>query len=112
MLRVAEEWSSQSGRFAVRMHHGGSGVVVHEVNKNGTFSKKNPYFIKNQPRIWKRTGRRHIVEVEIGPRAFQTSNPSGGQTQERGIRVVEYNTAHYAPLTLREYGQHRDRNKQ
>src|SRR5688500_16269544 len=50
ILRVAEEWSSQSGRCAVSMQHGqGSGIVVHEVNKNGTFSTKGPYFIKNQP---------------------------------------------------------------
>jgi len=110
--RVADEWRSQSGRCAVRIKHGqGSGIVVHEVNKNGTFSGKGPYFIKNTPRIWEPTGRRHIVETEVDPRRFVTTNPSGGRTGERGLRVLEFDTKHYAPMSLRQYGEWRDRNK-
>jgi hypothetical protein len=112
LVRVAEEWQSDAGRLAIAMRHGQwSGVVVHQVSANGAFSKKGPYFIKNQPRKWARTGRQHLVEVEVGPHEFETSNPSGGKTRERGVRVLEFNTSRHAPLTLRQYGELRDREK-
>ena len=108
LRRVADEWISTSGKRAVRLHHGGSGMVVHELRADGSFSERGPYFVKLRPLIWAPNGRRHIVDVEIGPGEFRTSNPSGGYSRERGVRVIEQNTASYAPLTLQEYAQSRD----
>lgn len=107
--RVAEELQSDSGRLAVSLHHGqGSGIVVHELNRDGTFSARGPYFIKRSPCIWAPTGRHHIVEVEVFTAGFKTTNPSGGRSNEVGRRVLELNTGAHRPLTLREYGTMRD----
>lgn len=113
--KIADECISRSGRLAVQMN--GGGHVVHEVNKNGTFSRKDPYYIKGPLTstfireglsIWQRTDRKHVVEVEVDLDGFDTTNPSGGKTRERGLRVLEYNTSRLPPVPFDEYCGKRD----
>jgi hypothetical protein len=112
LRRVADEWLSPSGRRAITLHHrSGSGIVVQEINSDGSFSKKGPYYVKLRPFIWQKTGLRHVVDVEVAPGAFKTTNPSGGYSRERGVRVVQFNTSHYAPLSFREYSRAMDRTR-
>jgi len=105
--RVASEWISKSGKRAIMLHHGGMGFVVHEINADGSFSKKGPYYIRIRPFIWAPTGRTHLVATEVGP-GFKTANPRGGTTTERGLRIEESDTREYAPVTLRIYAKDRE----
>jgi hypothetical protein len=98
--RVGVELRSTGGRVAVRMASA-SGIVVHEFNRDGSFSARGPYFVKLRPCVWGETGERHLVDVQLG--LVYTSNPNGGEAKERGIQIVELATPRHAPVPLRDY---------
>jgi hypothetical protein len=102
--RVADELISGGKRRAISVAHAsGYGVAVHELRADGSFSDRGPYFIKLRGGTWSLTGRRHLILTEKVPGGFQASNPNGGTVTERGVLVLEKNTAKYAPVTLHEF---------
>lgn len=100
VVRVGVEMRSDGGKLAVRVASNG-GIAVHEFRRDGGFSPRGPYYVKLRPCIWAPTGRKHLVIVD--QRAVEASNPSGGSIEEVGVQIAEWNTAHYAPVPLRQF---------
>lgn len=98
--RVAIEMSSTGGKRAVRVRSK-SGLAVHEVRRDGAFSSRGPYYTRRRNSVWSSSGSFHLIDVEVG--YFPTSNPQGGDVRERGLRVVEWDTSRYPPMSLRDY---------
>jgi hypothetical protein len=106
VTRIATEMVSTKGRRAIAVWHGGTrGLAVHEINSDGSFSAREPYFVKLRPCLWTDTGRQHLVEMVHPASPIPTSNPGGGFVKERGSRVIEWDTTRYSPMTLREFEQ-------
>lgn len=111
VTRIAAEVISAGGRKAVvldaprRPDGKPRSTVVHEVNKDGTFSKKGPYFINWYRRNWSTTGQKHVIKTLAAPKSggFEASNPGGGTVPEIGVQVVEWNTEKYEAVPARRY---------
>jgi hypothetical protein len=111
IIRVAPEVVSKSGRRALLLDAPKQwdgrprSTVVHEFNKNGTFSARGPYFISWYRGNWTQTGRKHLVEIMRAPkgRGFTASNAGGGSIPEIALRVVEWNTDKYHAVPPRNY---------
>jgi hypothetical protein len=109
---VASEVISNHGRQAIIVQHSsGRGIAVHEINSAGDFSKRGPYFVKMRPLIWSDAGRSHLVEMVRPPGGFRASNPQGGTVLERGHKILEWNTKHYAPISLTAFAAIRESRK-
>lgn len=103
IVRVADEVISHGGKRAITIENGYRGIVVHEFSKAGHCSNRGPYYIRLRGSVWQFTGRRHLVETIRHPSSVHTSNPSGGQTREVGKRILEFDTAKYPPMGLKEF---------
>jgi hypothetical protein len=103
IVRVAEEVISNGRKRAITIENGYGGIVVHEFSKTGQCSTRGPYYIRLRGSVWRFTGRRHLVETIRHPSSVKTSNPSGGQTREVGKRILEFDTAKYPPISLKEF---------
>ena len=102
--RLAMEVASKSGQLAVAVT--ADGTALHHINRNGTFSKKGPYYVSRQTRHWRPTGRRHLIRTQRGKGGwgFQSSNPGqGAGIHEMGVAVLEYDTKRYPPVTIWDY---------
>lgn len=103
--RLASEMQSKAGQLAVLVES--QGRALHHINKDGTFSKKGPYFVSRHTHNWKVTGRKHLIRSIVGKGSwgFESSNPGqrGGGIRERGIAVLEYDTPRYPPVDIWGY---------
>lgn len=107
LIRLADEIESSGGKKGVAMlsYDRYGGTPIHEINNNGTFSARSPYFISRNNISWKRTGKRHLVKTLVSKNfyGFKTSNQHPGVTKEIGLAILEYNTNKYPPITLSDF---------
>nr|MBB4248023.1 hypothetical protein [Rhodocyclus tenuis] len=95
VTRIALELRHNNGRLGVAVSNGSrNGLAVHELNKDGSFSKRGPYFTKAFGR-WTQTGNRHVVRfIRAKGGYFKSSNPNqgGGEIHEQALNLIEPNT--------------------
>lgn len=107
--RLARELQSRNGQLGIAVESGGRGAALHQINKNGTFSSRGPYFVSRQATNWHLTGRTHLVRCVRGYRGwgFESSNPNqaGGVITERGVAVLEYDTKKYSPVDIWDFAE-------
>jgi hypothetical protein len=106
VTRLASEIISENGQRAIYVQPLGTGVAIHHINKDGTFSAKGPYFISWRTRNWRLTTTTHLVKVMRGQGGWGFKPDHYKQTgiiRERGIAILEYATAKHAPLSIREF---------
>jgi len=107
VTRLAPEIESKKGVKAVSMAPIGGGLAIHHINKNGTFSKKGPYFVRwGHPSNWRSTGSTHLVKVIRGKggNGFPPDHyKQTGIIREKGVAILEYGTKRYRALSLREF---------
>ncbi|MBJ6802763.1 hypothetical protein [Geomonas propionica] len=107
--RLADEIRSSGGKVAVALSRPStySGTPIHEINKNGTFSSKAPYFVSRSTNNWNQSGKRHLIQTLYSKTnlGFKTSNKDSGVTPEVGIAIVEYNTDKFPPITMSDLRQ-------
>src|ERR1039457_2988192 len=103
--RLAEEVESAHGVKAIYVATEDRGLAIHQINRNGTFSKKGPYFVRWFPRNWRPTGAVHLVKVLRGKKGgFPPDHYNqSGIIREKGIAILEYDTRRYRPLTISEF---------
>jgi hypothetical protein len=105
-IRLADEMVSSGGKRAVSMQRPDrySGVPLHEINQNGTFSSRQPYFISKYSHKWNRSGKRHVIQTLRSKTnsLFKTSNQTPGAIQEIGMKILEYDTYKFPPITLND----------
>jgi hypothetical protein len=94
VTRIASEFEHKNGRRGIGCR--AKGFAIHEINVDGSFSKRAPYFVRRtHPRKWNPTGRQHVVEFVTYPAGhFPSSNPNqtNGEIFEIGNRVIEFDT--------------------
>lgn len=108
VTKLASEVTSIKGVKAVPMVTQSRGTALHQINKDGTFSTKGPYFVSWRSGNWGVTGTTHLVKVLRGKQGwgFKPDHyKQDGLIIERGVAILEYNTKRYRPLGLREFAQ-------
>jgi hypothetical protein len=111
VTRLGREVESNKGVKAILMAAQGRGIALHQINKNGTFSTKGPYFVSWYSRNWRLTGATHLVKVLRGKGwGFPPDHyHQNGRITEKGVSVLEYNTSRYRPLGLSEFAERVER---
>jgi hypothetical protein len=112
VTRLASELESKKGQRAISVLTLGPGTAIQHINRDGTFSAKGPYFISWRTQNWRHTGKRHLVKVLRGKGGFgfkPDHYKQDGIIREKGVAIVEYGTAHYPPLSIRDYVANRRR---
>jgi hypothetical protein len=112
VTKLAAEVESANGVKAIHLATEDRRLAIHQINKNGTFSTKGPYFVASScPSNWRPTGATHLVKVlraregGFAPDHYDQS----GIIREKGVAVLEYNTYRYRPLTIREFASQQTR---
>lgn len=109
VTRLATEYETKKGIRAVMMASTRRGIALHQINKDGSFSAKGPYFVSWYSRNWHPTGNTHLIKVLRGKGRWGFSPDHYNQTghiTEKGICIVECNTKLNRPLTLDEFIDH------
>jgi hypothetical protein len=105
VTRLAAELTTSKGQCGVSMRSDG-GWAIHHVNKNGTFSKRGPYYVSSYRGTWRATGRNLLVKTVRGNKAwgFRPDHyKQNGIIYEKGVAVLEYATHRYAPVSLGDF---------
>jgi hypothetical protein len=108
VTRLAPELKSKKGQGAVSVLTLGNGTAIHHINQNGTFSAKGPYFISWRSSHWQLTKTTHLVRVLRGKGGwgFKPDHyKQDGIIREKGVAILEYATAKYSPVTIREFAE-------
>jgi hypothetical protein len=93
VTRITQEIQHKNGTIGVRCR--ARGFAVHELNKDGTVSKRGPYFAKGTVGPWRETGNRHVVKfMRSAGGHFKSSNPSQstGEIYEIAQNIIELKT--------------------
>jgi len=101
VTRLAHEFKNEVGQRAISVAIVGSGMAVHHINHDGTFTTQGPYFIAWRSRYWHSTGAKHIVKTIRGKEGwgFKPDHPNqDGTIREKGIAILEYYTQRHSPI--------------
>lgn len=115
VTRLAREIESKKGVLAIVVPTQSSGMALHHINKNGTFSTKGPYYVSRHSHNWRVTGKTHLVKVLRGKRGWGFKPDHYNQTgtiSEKGVAILEYNTDKYFPLGLYDFVELQHRTQQ
>jgi hypothetical protein len=108
VIRLAPELKSKKGQCAISVVTQGNGTAIHHINQNGTFSAKGPYFISWRSGNWRPTMTTHLIKVFRGKGSwgFKPDHYNqDGIIREKGVAVLEYATAKYSPVTIRQFAE-------
>jgi hypothetical protein len=109
VARLAPELKSKKGQRAIAvMTQDGGSNAIHHINQNGTFSAKGPYFISWRSGNWQPTKTTHLVKVLRGKGGWGFKPDHYNQQgiiREKGVAVLEYATAKYSPVTIRQFAE-------
>jgi hypothetical protein len=112
VTKLAAEVESTKGQKAIVVRTSEYGTAVHHINQNGTFSAKGPYFVSWRSGNWHGTGKTHLVKILPGKGSWGVAPDHYNQRgiiSERGVAILEYNTAKYPPLNVRDFADQKAR---
>lgn len=99
-ISVCQILTNSDGKIGIKIAQGYSASAIHEINRNGTFSGKGPYWTK---KTWRGKPRRFAVcELAISNAPRGMRNPRE-EIRTYGLSIVEMDTDRLPPMSFDDW---------